>query len=92
MEHAALLAVLLELAQELGLEVRRIGATAPDGLAPAASGTVRLRGRVLVMLFAGDPPERQADVLARALRAHAGDALEMRFLPPAIRAWLERGA
>jgi hypothetical protein len=93
MEHAALLAALLELAQELGLEVRRIGASAAqDGLAPAASGVVRLRGRVLVMLFAGDPPERQADVLARALRAHAGDALEMRFLPPAIRAWLERGA
>jgi hypothetical protein len=92
MEHAALLAVLLELAQELGLEVRRIGATVPDGLAPAASGTVRLRGRVLVLLSAGDPLERQADVLARALQAHAGDALEMRFLPPAIRAWLERGA
>ena len=91
MEPASLLAALLELARELGLEVRRIG-MAQDELAPAASGTCVLRGRLLVLLSAGDPPERQAEVLARALRAHAPEALEMRFLPPAIRAWLERSA
>ena len=92
MEQAELLAALLELAREVGLGVRRIGAGAHDELAPAASGTCVLRGRPLVLLSAADPPDRQLEVLARALREHAAEALEMRFLPPAIRAWLERGA
>jgi hypothetical protein len=91
-EPAALLAAGLELARELGLEVRRIGAPGHDELAPAASGSCLLRGRPLVMLWAGDPLERQLEVLGGALRAHAAEALEMRFLAPAIRAWLERGA
>jgi hypothetical protein len=93
MDDAALLAALLELAAEHDLPVRRLAAdSAFEGLVPAQSGTCLLRGRRIVLLCASDPLERQLDVLAAALRAHAGPALEMRFLPPAIRGCLDRGA
>ena len=93
MDDAALLAALLELAEELGLPVRRLPADAAfDGVGPTGSGLCTLRGRRMVWLAASDPPERQVDVLARALREHAGESLEMRFLPPAIRERLNRDA
>jgi hypothetical protein len=90
MDPASLLASLLELAGEHGLTVRRIASEAPfEGLAPVASGVCVVRGRRYAMLCPTDPPERQIAVLARALRDHAGDLLEARFLPPAVRACLE---
>jgi hypothetical protein len=93
MDDAALLAALCELAAELDLTVRRLPADASfEGLVPAGSGACTLRGRRIVLLSASDPPERQVEVLAHALRAHAGASLEMRFLPPAIRECLDRGA
>jgi hypothetical protein len=92
MESAALLSALLELAAEVGLAVRRIPASQQDDLSPAGSGSCLLHGRPLVLLSAADPAERQLEVLAGALREFAGEALEMRFLPPAIRACLERDA
>lgn len=91
MQSEALLAALLELAAEHDLAVRRIPPDAPfDGLVPAASGICVLRGRTVVLLSPADPPERQLALIARALREHAGEALEQRFLPPALRACLER--
>ena len=92
MERAELLAALIDLAGEVGVPVRRISASQQDELAPAGSGACLVHGRPLVLLSAADPPERQLEVLARALRQYAGEALEMRFLPPAIRACLDRGA
>ena len=93
MDDAALLAALIELAAEHDLPVRRLPADAAfEGLVPAQSGACLLRGRRIVLLLASDPPERQVDVLARALSAHAGASLAMRFLPPAIRECLDRGA
>jgi len=93
MEDAALLAALVELAEELGLAVRRLPADAAfEGVGPSGSGLCTLRGRPMVWLAPLDPPERQVEVLARALREHAGESLEMRFLPPAIRERLNRGA
>ncbi len=90
MDSASLLASLLELAGEHGLAVRRIAAEAPfEGLAPVASGVCVVRGRRFVMLCPADPPQRQIEVLARALRDQLGDLLEARFLPPAVRACLE---
>ena len=80
------LVALRELARELDLEVRSAGSTAE---APAASGVCRVRGEIWVVLAAGDPPARQAEVLAQGLQAHAGAALEERYLPPAIRALFE---
>ena len=91
MDPAELLAALLELAAEHDLPVRRVPPDASfEGLAPTASGACVLRGRPLVLLCAADPPDRQVEVLARALCAHAGDALEQRFLPPALRSCLAR--
>jgi len=93
MQAPELLAALEELAQEVGLPVRRMPATGPfDGLLPAQSGVCVLRGQRSVWLSPADPPERQIAALARALREHAGASLEMRFLPPAIRACLEQNA
>lgn len=86
MSPDALLDALLELAGEVGLEVRRV-ASGPE--APATSGVCRLRDRVYVLLAGSDPPERRVAVLAGALRAHAWEACEARYLPPALRAALE---
>jgi hypothetical protein len=92
MDDAALLAALVELAAEHDLPVRRLPADAGlEGL-PAQSGACVLRGRRIVLLCGSDPPERQIEVLVLALRAHAGASLEMRFLAPAIRERLDRGA
>jgi hypothetical protein len=93
MEPRELLAALLALAEEVALPVRRIGSDASfEGLAPTRSGVCVVRGRCSVWLSPADPAACQVEALARALRAHAGAALEMRFLPPAIRACLERDA
>lgn len=90
MDAQSLLAALLELAGEHGLAVRQVPAEAPfDGLAPMASGVCTLRGQPTVMLCRGDPTPRQIALLAAALRRHAGDRLEARFLPPAVRECLE---
>ena len=91
MQAGELLAALLELAAEHDLEVRRLPPDASfEGLAPTASGACVLRGRRMVLLCAVDPPERQVEVLARALADHAGEALERRFLAPALRDCLAR--
>jgi hypothetical protein len=90
MEAAELLDALLALAAEHDLPVRRISGSTLDGLGPSASGACVLRGRRLVLLCAADPLERQLEILARALREHAGEALDGRFLPPALRVCLEK--
>jgi len=93
MDDAALLAALLELAAEHDLRVRKLPSDGPfEGIVAAQSGVCLLRGRRIVLLCGSDPLDRQVGVLARALRAHAGASLEMRFLPPAIRECLNRGA
>jgi len=48
-----------------------------------------VRGRWWVVLSRSDPPGLQIDALARALRQHAGEQLESRWLPPAVRHRLE---
>ncbi len=91
MEPAALLEMLVELAGESGLAVRRLSRRpAFEGLSESSSGICRLRGEVHVMLADSDPLPDRIRVLARALReARAGD-LEGRFLPPAVRECLDR--
>ena len=86
MSPPELFEALLTLARELDLEVRRV---APGDT--QTSGICRLRGRVWVLLSAGDPIEGQIAVVAAALRDHAAEACESRYLPPAVRAALERG-
>jgi hypothetical protein len=80
---------LAELAREAGLEVRELRAGAESDPAPA-SGVCRVRGETWVLLVAADGLERQIEVLAQALKSHAGRILEGRYLPPAVRERLSK--
>lgn len=92
-EPPALFEALVELAESVGLRVQRVGRhPAFDGLSPSSSAVVRVRGEVRVLLTDSDPLEARIALLARALREHAGSALEDRFLAPALRAVLEDDA
>lgn len=89
MSPEELLERLLELARETGLPVRLVRGSALGEVVPAAaSGVCRVRGEVWVVLSASDPPQARIGVLAGALRAHRGEELESRYLPPAVRAWV----
>ena len=85
-ETPDLLEALLELCREAKLEIRSIGLhSQPAGEPTPTSAVCRVRNSVWVVLCAADPPERHIEVLAEALRGHAGAVLEERFLPPAFR-------
>lgn len=84
MSPPELLEALLELAREVDLEVRRVAAAEAE-----TSGVCRLRSRIWVLLSSADPLEQRIAVLAAALRDHAREACESRYLPPAVRAALE---
>ena len=87
MELRELLERLEALAAEVGLEVREARAGA-EGDPPLASGVCRVRGETWVVLAATDALEQRVEVLANALKSHAGARLEGRYLPPAVRARL----
>jgi hypothetical protein len=89
MTPGELLAALVALAAETGLRVR--ATPGGDDGGPLASGVCRVRGEVVVVLVGADPDEARIEVLARALRVHAGPTLEARWLPPAVRARIEAG-
>jgi hypothetical protein len=89
-EAARLLNALLDLAREVELPVKTLGrASGADAPAQTSSGVCRVRGEFWVLLIDADPPERRVEVLAGALREHASEQLEQRYLPPALRAILE---
>jgi hypothetical protein len=88
-ELTELLSRLTTLAGELGLEVREVRAGAA-GDPPVASGVCRVRGETWVLLVAADGLEQRVEVLAHALKIHAGARLEGRYLPPAVRARLAK--
>jgi hypothetical protein len=91
-ETAEILSELIGFARDAGLEVRRVGRSSLADLeVPAVSGTCRVRGAVWVVLASADPLDLQIDVLSEALRTHAGDLLESRYLPPAVRERISRG-
>jgi hypothetical protein len=96
MNEVQRLEAFLELARELGLEVRVVGARAGRNESfaesPPASALCRVRGRLWVVLSVADPVSVQIEVLARALHLHAGAALDERHLPPALRLHLEAAA
>ena len=84
---------LVRVAREAGLDVRELRPRSGGEAEPGArSGACRVQGRVWVLLSPGDPLEDRIDVLARALAEHAPEALEGRWLPPAVRARLERSS
>jgi hypothetical protein len=89
-ETPDVLEALLELCGEAGLEIRSIGLhSQPAGEPPPTSAVCRVRNSVWVVMCAADPPERHIEVLVEALRGHASDMLEERFLPPALRELLQ---
>jgi hypothetical protein len=91
MEPSEILEALLDIARQAGLEVRGVGRSGLEAAeSPPASGVVRVRGDVWVMLSSADPVAVQLDVLAGALRTHAADAVADRYLPPAVRALLDK--
>ena len=89
MSDAELLEQLGELALAAGLTLRthRVG----DAERRAASGVCRVRGEIWIVLAAEDPLAERIEVLAEALRVHAADYLESRYLPPAVRERLGSG-
>ena len=92
MENSELMQALLDLCGEAGLDVRLVGASAAaDGESPPGSAVCRVQGKLWIVLSRGDPVELQLRVLATALREHAGELLESRYLPPALRELLGGG-
>lgn len=89
MEPSEILAALLDVARDAGLQVRSVGAALEPGLPQPGSGVVKLKGRVYVMLSSVDPVAIQLETLAGALREHAADFVEGRHLPPALRQLLD---
>lgn len=77
---------LLELARDAGFGIRRSsGKVAGEADLPLLSGVARAGAKVWIVLSNSDSLEERIEVLAAALREHAGDALEERYLPPAVR-------
>lgn len=89
MSPAEVLAALVALCREAGLEVRRVGGNpeAP-GEPPAKSALCRVRGAHWLVLSDADGVEERIAAAADALRRLAPDLVEARYLPPAVRARL----
>jgi hypothetical protein len=90
MEPAALRDALAELARSCGVSVRVLrGGADAQGL---ASGPARVRGAPWVVLVASDPLGAQIAALAEGLLRFAAADVDARYLPPAVRAALDRAA
>jgi hypothetical protein len=86
MQPVDMMKALLELADAAKLEVRVAGGNAyGDPEFATASGVCRLRDATWVVLSQTDSVDVQVEVLADALRTHASDLLQERYLPPAVR-------
>jgi len=88
MEPDDLLEHLLALAHAAGVEVRETKAQGEADSGPH-SASCRLRGRLWVILVAGDPLEERIRAVADALDQAEPGWLETHYLPPALRTRLE---
>ena len=89
MSPAEVLAALVALCREAGLEVRRVrGSPEAPGEPPARSALCRVRGAHWLVLSDADGVEERIAAAADALRRLAPDLVEARYLPPAVRARL----
>ena len=88
--HTDLLEGLLDLAARTQIEVRVLSAGADPGTGLSESAAGRVGDRIWVVLAPDDPPEHQAQVVARALSDYRGDFLEANYVTPAIRDLIER--
>lgn len=85
MEQYTILEKLLELAEELGIEVRQTAAAGTDDH-PGGS-VVRLKGKEILFL---DPTASMPDQIAAAAAALRGrKQLDEKFIPPEIRQVIE---
>jgi len=85
------LEALLELAHDAELEVRILSASAAAAEnAPTQSAAARVGTRIWVVLAPNDPPKHQARILADALAQHRSEFLDGRFVPPALRDFIDR--
>lgn len=86
MSPAEVLEALVGLCRDAGLEVRRVrGAPEGAGEPMARSGVCRVRGALWLVLSDADAVEDRIAAAADALRLHAPELLEARYLPPAVR-------
>lgn len=81
MDEQGKLSILLNLARESGIIVRRVSSRELDGR--SGGGLVRLRDREILMLDSSAPLAEQVAVAAEAIRGRC--VLRDRFLPPEIR-------
>jgi len=86
MEPDSQIRLLLDLADEVGLEVRRVVGSSSGAEHPGGA-KVRLKGKEILFLDPAACRSDQLDVLAGALKGRAG--VEDRFLPPEIRERIE---
>jgi hypothetical protein len=91
MEPGEVLDALVDLAREVGLEVKRLPSSRPgsEPELPARSGACRLRGRLLVLLAPADSVEDRIEAMVHGLRGVDPQLLEGRWIPPAVRERLE---
>ncbi|MEM9175399.1 MAG: hypothetical protein AAGC67_09195 [Myxococcota bacterium] len=91
MREKDLLEALLALAHDAELEVRVLSSHAAAAEnAPTQSAAARVGARIWVVLAPNDPPAHQARVLAETLARHRAEFLEGRFVPPALRDFIDR--
>jgi len=89
---AEVLEALIGLCREAGLEVRSVrGSPEAASELVARSGVCRVRGALWLVLSDADGVEERIGAAADALRAHAPDFVEGRYLPPAVRQRLAGG-
>ena len=89
MSGEEVLAELLELARAAGLRVQVVRGAGADGEGPVSSGVCIVAGEPRAVLVRSDSVADRIEVLAGALRSHAGAWLDAHYVAPAIRAWLE---
>jgi len=86
MDNQSKLHFLLDLAESLGIEVRR-GPAREGGLQAEGGSLIRLRGKEILFLDAHAPDPAQVAAVAAALAGR--DEVEQMFLPPEIRQAIE---
>jgi hypothetical protein len=88
-EGQALLDFLVELVQDAGVKVRVIPRAGAEVDPAPRSGSCRIRGAPWLLLASDESLEDRIEAALAAVRAHALEALEGRYLPPAVRQRLD---
>lgn len=88
MDSPSKLAALIDLAEQVGIAVRR-APSAGDSAEHPGGALVRLKGKEMIFLDPTAPLGDQISVVAQALRGRK--ELEDRFLPPDLRQAMEEG-